>query len=306
MSEEHEEDSRAGKRLIASEEWDEPAEGGVVAASRAIKSMLEAVTEFGKLALIVVVLLFLWDNRAPVANYVAQWLGSANKVSLAGFSIERQLSAEKTIDEIKVSKGSLVDADSARGAIARASRNAPSILGARVLWVDDTPDTNRLERQALDAIGIETFLAEDTREALVLLPRLHPDLIISDVIRDKDKAQPLKNCPAHYFQVPPGETEDLATFNKDLLDGHTKATGFSTAEAISSTPLARDYTDRSNPRIIFYTSRAGIVAASQCGRVVTDRPDVLLHSVVSALEEIRSDKLKKQPLGEKPVAERKD
>jgi hypothetical protein len=32
---------------------------------------------------------------------------------------------------------------------------------------------------------------------------------------------------------------------------------------------------------------------------VTNRPDVLLHNVISALEEIRWEKLKKQPLSDR-------
>jgi CheY-like chemotaxis protein len=284
-----------------------PPENGAVAASHAVKSLVEAFTALGKLALIAVVLIFLWSNRTPVENYVTQWLDSANKVTLPGFSIERQVSAEKTIAEIKIKKGSLVDTELARGAITRASRNALAITGARILWVDDRPDNNKLERQVLETIGIEVFLAEDTKEALVLLPRVRPDLIISDIIRENDKAQPLKNCPAHYFQVPAGMDADLAKINKDLLEGQSKATGFSTAEAISITSTASDYTDHASPRIIFYAASAGTISASQCARLVTNRPAVLLNSVVSALEESRWEKLRKQPLAEKePIAEKKE
>jgi len=276
----------------------EPAEAGVAATSQAVRSVVETLTELGKLVLVAVVLWLLWSNREPVQNYAVQWLDGASKVSFAGFSIERQTSAEKAIAEIKVKKGSLVDVDLARGAIARASRNAPAVQGARVLWVDDHPDNNMLEREVLKTIGIDVFLADD-KEALVLLPRIQPGLIISDITREKDQAQPLRNCPAHYFQMPEGVNGDLANLNQNLLEGRTKATGFSLAEAISNVSgLSTSYTDHASPRIIFYAAASGTRSASQCARLVTNRPAVLLNSVVSALEEIRWEKLKKQPLVE--------
>lgn len=98
--------------------------------------------------------------------------------------------------------------------------------------------------------------------------------------------------------MPDGAEADLATLNNDLLEGRTTITGFSDAEAISGVPsLAREYAEYASPRIIFYTASSG--AISQCARLVTSRPAVLLNAVVSALEELRWEKLKKQPLVEK-------
>lgn len=304
MSDAHEPVAEAAKAPAKPDKASSPEPAPTVAGQ--VKSAAEALTELAKLALVIAVLVFLWSNREPVQNYALQWLDSASKLSFAGFSIERQNSAEKTIDEIKVKKGSLVDVDLARGAIARASRNAPAIQGSRILWVDDHPTNNVLEREVLKTIGIDVFLADDTKEALVLLRRVAPDLIISNIARETDKAQPLRNCPAHYFEMPDGVAEDIATLNKNLLEGNTKATGFSLAETISGlSGLPIKFTDHASPRIIFYTAASGTISASQCARLVTNRPAVLLNAVVSALEEINWEKLKKQPLVDKQSDEGK-
>src|SRR5690606_17900531 len=53
----------------------------------------------------------------------------------------------------------------------------------RALWVDDHPDNNRLERRALEAVGIDFTLATSTDEAMKLLEKHSFDVIISDMGR---------------------------------------------------------------------------------------------------------------------------
>lgn len=54
-----------------------------------------------------------------------------------------------------------------------------------VLWVDDNPDNNVYERQALEAIGIRFFLSENTADALNALSRQSFGAIISDMGRSE-------------------------------------------------------------------------------------------------------------------------
>jgi DNA-binding winged helix-turn-helix (wHTH) protein/CheY-like chemotaxis protein len=65
----------------------------------------------------------------------------------------------------------------------------PAIAGAphRVLWVDDRPDNNRRERDALGVFGVEFSLALSTEEALERLQTERFDLIISDLRRPGDE-----------------------------------------------------------------------------------------------------------------------
>jgi len=57
---------------------------------------------------------------------------------------------------------------------------------AMVLWVDDRPDNNRFERQALEALGIRFALATSTEDALEKTQRQSFDVIISDMGRPPD------------------------------------------------------------------------------------------------------------------------
>lgn len=55
-----------------------------------------------------------------------------------------------------------------------------------ILWVDDRPDNNIHERQALEAVGINFILAVSTEEALERLNQQQFDAIISDMGRPPD------------------------------------------------------------------------------------------------------------------------
>ena len=55
-----------------------------------------------------------------------------------------------------------------------------------VLWVDDNPDNNVHERQALEALGVSFVLATSTEEALEKLESQSFDAIISDMGRPPD------------------------------------------------------------------------------------------------------------------------
>jgi hypothetical protein len=198
MSEAHEHAIQTAKDPAKGDQKEKPAETGVAATGQAAKSLIEALTEFGKLVLIVVVLFFLWSNRANVERYASQWLDSANKLGFLGWSIERQISAEAAVAKIVKDKPELTNAKFAEGAIERAARNAPAIVGSRILWVDDHPSNNDLERNVLEALGIEVFSVKSTKDALTILPVVRPDLVIGDVGRDNGEvALPLRNCPAH-------------------------------------------------------------------------------------------------------------
>jgi len=77
-----------------------------------------------------------------------------------------------------------------RGSIAKSKRllSHMSSRRKRILWVDDHPDNNRLERIAFREIGIQCDLARDTKEALDLLGRREYSAIISDFSRQNKRA----------------------------------------------------------------------------------------------------------------------
>lgn len=66
------------------------------------------------------------------------------------------------------------------------SREQRRLQGSRVLWVDDRPNNNVFERQALEALGIQIDQSLSTDDALARIRRRSYDLIISDMGRPPD------------------------------------------------------------------------------------------------------------------------
>ncbi|MDQ0676087.1 CheY-like chemotaxis protein [Pseudarthrobacter siccitolerans] len=60
------------------------------------------------------------------------------------------------------------------------------LQGSVVLWVDDRPENNVYERQALEALEVTIDLAKSTEQALALVRRQSYNLIISDMGRPPD------------------------------------------------------------------------------------------------------------------------
>ena len=57
---------------------------------------------------------------------------------------------------------------------------------ARVLWVDDRPQNNTLERRSLEALGVEFVISTSTDDALLKIKSQLFDVIISDMGRPPD------------------------------------------------------------------------------------------------------------------------
>jgi CheY-like chemotaxis protein len=71
-------------------------------------------------------------------------------------------------------------------AILPGRRTQQRIDGARVLWVDDHPQNNRFEREALEALGIRVDISTSTESALEAAAGIPYRLIISDMSRPPD------------------------------------------------------------------------------------------------------------------------
>lgn len=68
-------------------------------------------------------------------------------------------------------------------ALRRAELAAEALKGARILWVDDHPEWNRLERHTLGELGCIITSVETTRSALACLRTERFDAVISDIAR---------------------------------------------------------------------------------------------------------------------------
>ena len=58
---------------------------------------------------------------------------------------------------------------------------APQLRGLRVLAIDDEQDANDLMRAVLTVSGVEVTIARSAAEVIELLPKLRPDVLISDI-----------------------------------------------------------------------------------------------------------------------------
>lgn len=62
----------------------------------------------------------------------------------------------------------------------------PTVRGLTVLWVDNHPENNVRERSSLESLGVRIILAGSNNEALEMVRRQPPDLIISDMKRHRE------------------------------------------------------------------------------------------------------------------------
>jgi CheY-like chemotaxis protein len=156
--------------------------------------LISAVAQLvGVLVWPAVLLFFLVRFRGPLADFFAN-MGELNVKALG---IES--TAKRQREEAVAALGAAVAARGPAGGRSDVSSDPRDVAdalpspraqrrlqGSRVLWVDDRPDNNRFERQALEALGVQVDLSISTEEALDSLSRRPYDLIISDMGRPPD------------------------------------------------------------------------------------------------------------------------
>jgi CheY-like chemotaxis protein len=97
--------------------------------------------------------------------------------AFAGAAIQKRKSESDSPNESEISE--------IANTISEAT-GSKSISKTSVLWVDDTPSNNILERRALEALGISFTISTDTRDALDKLSSYKYDLIVTDMKRPGD------------------------------------------------------------------------------------------------------------------------
>jgi CheY-like chemotaxis protein len=69
--------------------------------------------------------------------------------------------------------------------IRRATLVESALNGARILWVDDHPEWNILERRSFESLGMSVLPVESTRSAVASLRSETFDVIVSDITREE-------------------------------------------------------------------------------------------------------------------------
>jgi CheY-like chemotaxis protein len=124
-----------------------------------------------------------------------------------------------------------------------ASRQVAANWHNRILWVDDRPENNVYERQAMESMGLEFTLALSTDEALNVLSSRRFAAIISDMgrkegpregyklleaLRAKDKTTPLfiyagSSAPQHQREAALRGAQGSTNIAEDLVEMVTRA-----------------------------------------------------------------------------------
>lgn len=130
-----------------------------------------------------------------------EFFSSLGELSLKGAGFEASLKRKQAeaAAALSAAAASKPDQDKTRESVAKEAMIAADIVSevvtpsavrrasrSTILWVDDNPNNNIYERQALEALGISFVLAESTDEALKRIARQRFDAIISDMRRPPD------------------------------------------------------------------------------------------------------------------------
>jgi CheY-like chemotaxis protein len=129
----------------------------------------------------ILVLIILVVFYKPIRYELFPRIGSVKAFGLEASFIEKVKSSIEKVGEKRNIRISTV----ASSAVAqRAGRLVPLIKGSRILWIDDNPNNNNLERLTLESLGIVIDTAESSDEAFRILEKSNYDLIISDIKRN--------------------------------------------------------------------------------------------------------------------------
>ncbi|MBW4473489.1 MAG: response regulator [Stenomitos rutilans HA7619-LM2] len=130
-----------------------------------------------------------------------EFFSSLGELSLKGAGFEASLKKKQAevVAALSAAAASNPDGDKTRESVAKEAMIAADVVAevvtprtirrasrSTVLWVDDNPNNNSYERQALEALGVSFVLAISTDEALKKISRQRFDAIISDMGRPPD------------------------------------------------------------------------------------------------------------------------
>jgi CheY-like chemotaxis protein len=130
-----------------------------------------------------------------------EFFSSLGELSLKGAGFEASLKRKQAevVAALSAAAASKSDGDTTRESVAKEAMIAADVVAevvtpravrrasrSTVLWVDDNPNNNNYERQALEALGVSFVLAISTDEALKKISRQRFDAIISDMGRPPD------------------------------------------------------------------------------------------------------------------------
>jgi CheY-like chemotaxis protein len=163
-----------------------------------IVKLFDAITKLLNVLIWPAVLLFILIR---FGRDLREFFSSLGELSLKGAGFEASLKRKQAevVAALSAAVASKPDEDRTRESVAKEAMIAADVVAevvtprairrasrSTVLWVDDNPNNNSYERQALEALGVSFVLAQSTDEALKKISRQRFDAIISDMGRPPD------------------------------------------------------------------------------------------------------------------------
>ena len=164
-----------------------------------IVRIADAMTRLLGVLLWPALLLFALIRFGPVLK---EFFSSLGELTFKGAGVEASLKRKQAEAAAALAAAAVIGPDSG-SASDRTAENAkaaaelvatavtPTVIRraskAKLLWVDDNPENQAYERQALEALGVTFVLASSTEKALALLRSQQFDVIISDMGRPPDQ-----------------------------------------------------------------------------------------------------------------------
>ncbi|MBD7917028.1 hypothetical protein H9657_01865 [Cellulomonas sp. Sa3CUA2] len=127
------------------------------------------------LSLVIAGVMVVWLLREPITRAIP----SVRHVKVAG--VELELAGKALVDH---RREQLKDPWLAEGLVERAAGLRERLTDFRILWVDDSPENNQIERRFLRRAGATVVNALSTEEGLQELRRDDIDVVITDFRRD--------------------------------------------------------------------------------------------------------------------------
>jgi CheY-like chemotaxis protein len=133
-------------------------------------------------------------------NFLKEFFDTLSEISLKGAGFEASAKRTKAVASAALVAAAVArpeagatpettakDAKAAATAVEAVTLRTLRRAGkATVLWVDDRPDNNVYERQALEALGVNFVISTSTKDAIARMQKQKFDVVISDMGRPPD------------------------------------------------------------------------------------------------------------------------
>lgn len=245
-----------------------------------------------KVIVALIVAMLLVANR----DHVSAWMESVSHLEIGGFKLDRARAAEVLFD-LKVSDKSstarFTKTDEAE-VEALGERLGPSLVGARILWIDPHPENNVAMQRFLELFGIKSELVLDSKSAVAML---YGGMDVDLIVTSSRAGEPLFRLPSDdaepRFQdpSPAGYKAPLRNCPVFLLSNEGwLAQSDTIVGALEFIEWTRQTSKWSHVPVILYSASMGGSSSGPCMETTNVQPD-FVRKVFFLLADARASRL---------------